>query len=1230
MAKQAKVTVIIDDNGTMRLTEKDAKRLGTTFDKTNKSAQSMQRGLRGTAEMSSNSTKNFAKQSQVMQGVLVPAYATLAAQVFALTAVFRFFQSAADLRVLQEGQASYARQTGVNLAGITASLQLATESQLAFKDAAQSAAIGVAAGLTSSQLERLAVVATKASSALGRDLTDSFNRLTRGAIKAEPELLDELGIIVRLQEASTDYGRAIGKTANELTTFEKSQAVVNAVLEQGEEKFGKFEVKVNQVNKAGKAFNDLLIELQQGIAPFVELLSKAVAESGLFAAAIAGLAFAGPLAAFSPKIDRNLPGKRDIGLGVLAAGYFGSRSEAFETGEFTTKDIDSVEKSARAKASEVINDGKAGQAAVLRASKVARARIALDNLETQTSFKDMGKRIRANFDLIAAQSEGAFGRVKAAGSMAAAGLSKLFRGLGLAGVAFLVFDVVKQFARAQFALTEFSDKAAKNREVMIKQANAIDETVASLKSLNLAYGDVLDRASAFAGSVSFRTESFIAPEREAETWGKGIIEGFDFSLSNAVARMQRRDALEAQIGGLTRTLNSYKQSLDVLTGPTRRKALLEVKEAFRILAEGLKGNVVGAENLRVKLNELGAAGLGPTNKLLVDQKAKVDAAKNSVKDYSNSVSEMATSLAKGDTFKGARLAIRDVQASIAGSFQLGGKERPLSEDTLKDAETLLGTGKFNALKNRFTALGLFNAQLNFELGKLLLSYENIYELQMDKENELLSLQKDRILNLGVGSEVKLRAETLALKVKEKNAEAELAVLRQDLINLGTAFHSKEAEKLKEKIRLLEEVLGAEREATEFRKSQIINAEALAVVQNNNSIKINALKAEELRIDRSSFSSQKAIEDIRERIAQQEIANQELKLVALKTQLDAKQITQETFNIEVSKLALAKATLVNVQLQNAALQRQRDLQEELDVLSQKRLTLEGTGIQRGLGAQDSALKNIRDAQDSAALLNIQAEEKRIDSRKDGLSEKQRANLVQEAENLEKRAQVTEYQASVQGQAAASFAQQMRSGLENVFNTALSGGSIKDAILGFVSEFASTLQTAISNALVSALIQSSGLEAAITSFTNKIFAGINSKISSPGSGAGGFLSSILGVFGFGGARYGGIMSARTGLYNQMYSTGGIARGRDSGYPAILHGTEAVVPLPDGKNIPVQMKGSSGNINNVSVNVNVDQSGQASTEVSGNNSEQRSKLFAEAISMAVQQEIIVQTREGGLLNR
>ena len=42
----------------------------------------------------------------------------------------------------------------------------------------------------------LAEVAKNAAGALGRDVNDALDRLTRGVTKLEPELLDEIGIMV--------------------------------------------------------------------------------------------------------------------------------------------------------------------------------------------------------------------------------------------------------------------------------------------------------------------------------------------------------------------------------------------------------------------------------------------------------------------------------------------------------------------------------------------------------------------------------------------------------------------------------------------------------------------------------------------------------------------------------------------------------------------------------------------------------------------------------------------------------------------------------------------------------------------------------------------------------------------------------------------------------------------------------------------------------------------------
>jgi hypothetical protein len=49
-------------------------------------------------------------------------------------------------------------------------------------------------------------------------------------------------------------------------------------------------------------------------------------------------------------------------------------------------------------------------------------------------------------------------------------------------------------------------------------------------------------------------------------------------------------------------------------------------------------------------------------------------------------------------------------------------------------------------------------------------------------------------------------------------------------------------------------------------------------------------------------------------------------------------------------------------------------------------------------------------------------------------------------------------------------------------------------------------------------------------------------------------------------GGLTKGLIDLYKGEYANGGVASGPLSGYSATLHGTEAVVPLPDNRSIPV----------------------------------------------------------------
>ena len=256
----------------------EGKKAGKALDQTKKSAQSADRQLKGAARASSGASKNFSKMSQGITGGLVPAYATLAANLFALDAVFRFLKSSADFRVLKEGQLAFAAATGVAYQSLARDLQTATRGMINFRDAAQAGAIGRAAGLSAGQLRELSEAAFTVSVALGRDVTDSFNRLVRGVTKAEPELLDELGIVLRLEEATTKYAAALGLNKNQLSIYQKSQAVVNEVLDQAETKFGKInaimEPQANSITQLGVAFEEAIDAMRPAIAAVAEFVAS--------------------------------------------------------------------------------------------------------------------------------------------------------------------------------------------------------------------------------------------------------------------------------------------------------------------------------------------------------------------------------------------------------------------------------------------------------------------------------------------------------------------------------------------------------------------------------------------------------------------------------------------------------------------------------------------------------------------------------------------------------------------------------------------------------------------------------------------------------------------------------------------------------------------------------------------------------------------------------------------
>lgn len=226
------------------------------------------RGMRGITGGRQAQGKNFSGMAGIaagegggrgVGGTLVGAYATLAANVFALSAAFQALSQAARVEQLTQGLELMGARGGTSLKLTAQGLKEVTDNAISTADAMRAVAQASSAGLGSDEIQRLGAVARGAGLALGRDLSESMDRLTRGAIKLEPELLDELGIMVRLDEAVKQYAIENQKTASSLTLTERRQAFLNAVLEEGERKFGDISknIKANPYDKLAAAARDL-------------------------------------------------------------------------------------------------------------------------------------------------------------------------------------------------------------------------------------------------------------------------------------------------------------------------------------------------------------------------------------------------------------------------------------------------------------------------------------------------------------------------------------------------------------------------------------------------------------------------------------------------------------------------------------------------------------------------------------------------------------------------------------------------------------------------------------------------------------------------------------------------------------------------------------------------------------------------------------------------------------
>ena len=267
----------LDDN--LMAVEKQTKRNKKANEDLTKSKEGLNRGLGRTNAQGRGQVRTFADIAK-FAGPLPGLYAVIAANAFTLSEAFRLIAEGDQLNRLEQAGNIMGAQVGVPISQVAKGLQEAVGFAISYEEALRQASSASTFGFTAEQIDEMGLAARRASVTLGVDMQDALNRIIRGVSKLEIELLDELGITVRLTEAYDEYAKSVGKTANDLNGYQKQQAYLNAVLKESEKRQGAIDGALSATGweKLGAAVSSATSRFKQWIAEAGEPAARVIAQ----------------------------------------------------------------------------------------------------------------------------------------------------------------------------------------------------------------------------------------------------------------------------------------------------------------------------------------------------------------------------------------------------------------------------------------------------------------------------------------------------------------------------------------------------------------------------------------------------------------------------------------------------------------------------------------------------------------------------------------------------------------------------------------------------------------------------------------------------------------------------------------------------------------------------------------------------------------------------------------
>jgi len=226
------------------------------------------------------------------------AGATTAATAFGVEA----FRTAARVGEMDASLRALAKANNVSYAEMQKSVAAIRKQGIEASTAQDLVAQFTRNNLKLADAQKLATVAQDAAVISGRNSTDVLADLTHGITTQNSQVLRNAGLNVQAGQAISQYAASVGKSVKDLTDAERSQAVLNAVLESGSTVAGAYAEAMTEPGKVLRSFkrvtDDIKLSVGEGLVKaFGPLILQAYDMAKALSAAV------GPGGALAPIFD---------------------------------------------------------------------------------------------------------------------------------------------------------------------------------------------------------------------------------------------------------------------------------------------------------------------------------------------------------------------------------------------------------------------------------------------------------------------------------------------------------------------------------------------------------------------------------------------------------------------------------------------------------------------------------------------------------------------------------------------------------------------------------------------------------------------------------------------------------------------------------------------------------------------------------------------------------------